>query len=313
MIALLFAMASATTLDRVAAVVNEEVISLSEVYEVGGAFIPERCPQKAAECVQNAELEILDSLVRTQLMIEELQRLGYDVTKDEIDGTINNLLRQYNLPSREALRAEVERSGLTWQSYLDQMEMGMRIERFQQQVLRSRIHVSDDEVRDAWMRSNRDYKAPLVATLDGAAYRIPTNATEDEAREAIDRMRADLDRVRAGEMLFDDFVMAWDTSNLRGVFAGQTFRQGDLHDDLGAAIFAGQEGEYVGPVRSGGVMYIFHLLKMDRADGDPPSLEASKERILNTIYQEKVAQVEQEWYGVARRQAAIQIFIGDES
>ena len=37
------ASADATTLDRVAATVNEDVIALSEIYELGGEFIEQRC------------------------------------------------------------------------------------------------------------------------------------------------------------------------------------------------------------------------------------------------------------------------------
>ena len=45
MIALLLALtAQAGVVDKIAAIVDDEVIALSEVYELGGDFITENCP-----------------------------------------------------------------------------------------------------------------------------------------------------------------------------------------------------------------------------------------------------------------------------
>ena len=56
--------AQAAFTDGIAAIVNDEVIAVSEVYELGGEFIVQRCPGVDAACAHKAELEILDTLIQ---------------------------------------------------------------------------------------------------------------------------------------------------------------------------------------------------------------------------------------------------------
>ena len=58
---LLLSIAQAGVLDRVAAVVNGEVITLSEIYDQGEAYISQQCGG-VPSCVYERELEVLDEL-----------------------------------------------------------------------------------------------------------------------------------------------------------------------------------------------------------------------------------------------------------
>ena len=63
--------------ERVAAVVNDEVIALSEIYEIGGEYIAEALSQDTEEETRRrAELEVLEELVSQELMVQEMLRLG---------------------------------------------------------------------------------------------------------------------------------------------------------------------------------------------------------------------------------------------
>ena len=58
-----FGAAFAAPADRIAAVVNDEVVTLSEVYEMGRDFIETRAQSGLAGERRTAELEVLDSLI----------------------------------------------------------------------------------------------------------------------------------------------------------------------------------------------------------------------------------------------------------
>ena len=60
----------AATTDRIAAVVNDDVITLSEVYELGAEFISEAALTPDAR--REAEINVLDSLVLRSLVSQEL-------------------------------------------------------------------------------------------------------------------------------------------------------------------------------------------------------------------------------------------------
>ena len=69
----------AETIDRVAAVVNDEVITLSDVYDIGSDYIASAQPN-----IRAAEIEVLDSLIMRKLIEQEVVRLGQDVTEEEL-------------------------------------------------------------------------------------------------------------------------------------------------------------------------------------------------------------------------------------
>src|SRR5690606_14701259 len=77
--------APAGTLDRVAAIVNEDVIALSELYDFAGDVIEQECLPPAVEICRREVLgDALDTLVRRALQRQELERLKSDATEDEI-------------------------------------------------------------------------------------------------------------------------------------------------------------------------------------------------------------------------------------
>ena len=71
---LLVGLAHAVVVDRIAAVVNSDVITLSEVYALGGDFIEQRTLEDggADAARRAAELEVLDSLIMRRLISQEV-------------------------------------------------------------------------------------------------------------------------------------------------------------------------------------------------------------------------------------------------
>src|SRR5687768_1902338 len=98
--------ARAAVVDRVAAVVEDQVIMLSQVYELGAEFIAEKCGAPSGPCVDEAELEVLDALIKRALVREELERLDMQVTGTDVDQAIDRILEQYGLEDRQTLRTE---------------------------------------------------------------------------------------------------------------------------------------------------------------------------------------------------------------
>ena len=98
--------------DRVAAVVNDDVITLSEVYELGGEFIEKAVEDASGNPTRRreAEIEVLDSLIKRHLISQEIAKLGLDVTDVELDRTVDDIARRNGL-ERDQLRSEVEKSG----------------------------------------------------------------------------------------------------------------------------------------------------------------------------------------------------------
>ena len=66
--------------------VNDDVITLSEVYELGAeSFLRPHCPMPVEK------QDRPDSLLLRSLVSQELMRLDFDVTEDELTGAIDEV------------------------------------------------------------------------------------------------------------------------------------------------------------------------------------------------------------------------------
>ncbi len=299
-------------LDRVAAVVNDDVIALSEIYELGSDFIKEGCPNAAdAPCHAAKEREVLDALLRETLERQELQRLKMDVTPGEVDQQIQQILVQYGFADRDAFRDEVERQGLSWADYRRlQVEGPLRQQRFQESVLRGRVTVSDDEVKDAYQRAVRTTDGPEVARIEAFGYRLP-DPNPDVLAAKVVALRAALADVRAGARTWADLASTWDTAGVGPAFQNGSFKKGDLADPLSSAAFDTAVGDYSEPVIVNGVLYAVHVLGREKAAPDVAPLDAVRDQLMQQLFEKKMAAAAEEWFEAAKRRAAIRILLDD--
>lgn len=294
--------------DRVAAVVNNDVVALSQVYELGGEFITKRCPGVEPGCVLSAELEVLDTSIRRVLVRQELQRLQIEVTEAEIDGTIDNLVASYQLADRQALRTEVEASGKRWDQYRSDIAESLRTRKFQANVLAPRITVTEDEVRDLYQRTARSVSRPVVR-LSGLGIPIPVETPADDQQKITEQANVLVDMLNGGQLQWDEAVKRYD-GGAAGMFAGQEFDEDTIIDPL-RVVFSGEVGVVQAPVRvsnPGGVDVLF-ILRVDEkmAKTRAAAFEDVRAELENQVFQQKLTDAEEEWYQRARREAAIQI------
>jgi len=297
--------------DRIAAVVNDDVITLSEVYDLGADYIAKKCPttgdQKWSDCVANAELEVLDSLIRRSLMHQELTKLQQDITPAEVDQAIDHTVQQYQLADRQALRDTVEASGKKWEQYRDELTEYLRTQAFQGRVLAPRISISEDELRDLYQRTARTVMRP-VAKVHGFAVAIPSGATPDQQALALSEAQSLVDQINSGKVAWDDAVKQYDVG-LAGSFGDVS--QGSLIEPLNTAVFNAPIGVAQPPLRmsAGNGADLLVILRVDEkaSKSDASPFEEVKDQLQEQVFQTKLQDAEEEWYQRARREAAVSV------
>ena len=302
---LMATLAQAGMVDRIAAVVNDDVIALTEVYDLGRDYILERCPALGSDCVQAAEIEILDVQIRRSLIDQELRRLDLGVTSVDVDGAIDRTVAEYpSIADVDALRAEVERSGKTWVDYRKEMLEYLRTERFQLRVLAPQVSINDDEVRDRYQREKRKMKRK-TAGVRGFGIQLPdgTGGTslEDAMFEALDLVA----KLNTGEVDFEVAQAERDSAGMASTFSREV-AQGELVESLDRTIFGTPVGRVAAPVRVGNILFV---LKVDEFGerSEVLSFDEVKDQLKNAIFREKIVDAEEQWFQRARREAAIDI------
>jgi parvulin-like peptidyl-prolyl isomerase len=306
--------AFAQTADRVAAVVNDDVIALSEVYELGSEFIERRCPAVIADpvvCYAEAETEVLETLIKWSLVRQELSRLKMGITADEVESAIGTMVSENNFESRDALKQYIEEMGGGWDPYVDQLKDTLRMQRFKQAILAPRVTISEDELLDIYQRTARRDRREAVA-IDAFGVVLPAaadGATHDAIRADTRKLWQEL---TSGAVAWDQAVMAYDAAGLHDVVSGRMYKVGELNEELDTAVFEAALGDILEPVEVGSVLFVVRLLDRKMVDGDLQPLEEIRGQLQDQLFQFKLEQVEEEWYGRAKRQAAVRVMLGQE-
>lgn len=297
--------------DRIAAVVDDDVVLLSEVYELGGSFVAESCPTAEPACVRRRELEILDALVRRSLVKAELRRLDLTVTGADVDQAIDTVIQDNGFADRAALRAAVEAQDMRWDAYREQLTEQLGAQRFQGRVLAPRVAVTEDEVRDQYQRAVGMTEAIEVEVL---ALGIPVPPTAPpETAEAMRAQAARLvEELNTDALAWEQAIADFDGAHLATVFGGRRWRQGQLVAALDERAFQVPVGQAQGPLVLNGLLVIFEVAKREAGRGAPadaPPYEELAPKIREKLFSQKLELAEEEWYQITRRQASVQILL----
>ena len=245
--------------DYIVAVVNQEVVTNSEVQQR-----LQRAEQDAAS--SNARLPDRDTLMRELLdqLIDERAQLsaardgGVRVDEAEIDRAVTNVAAQNQITVAQ-LRERLRSEGLDYVRFRNTLRDQILLERIREREVQSRIRITDADI-EAWLAQQREKNgAATEYNIAQILLSVPENAAPAVIAQRRQQGVALLQRLRSGEDFTALVREASDGSKERGGELG--LRRADKLPDLFV--------EAVGPLRAGEVAPQvlrsgagFHLLKL---------------------------------------------------
>lgn len=143
-----FAQSLSSPLDKVIAVVDEDVILRSELDRAVGNILQQyagRTEQMPPRDV--LEKQVLDRIILIRLQAQRAQETGIRVNEGEVDAAIANVAQQ-NSMSLEQLRASLERDGFSYNEFRGTMRDELLLQRMRQRFTQSRVSVSESEIEN---------------------------------------------------------------------------------------------------------------------------------------------------------------------
>ncbi len=288
-----------SVVDRVLVVVNDEVVTLSQVYAFGGSFIEEAVDRGASRV--EAERAVAERMIERVLVDQEMRRLQLDVSEAELDRSIDDIARRNGL-DRARMREEIEKSGMTWDQYRSELRQTLRDMRFSQAVLRPRITVSEDELMDAYRRATAG--APSTARVQALFLAWPSDPIQADA------VRARARDLRAAALGGADFATL-SRENDQGPFGANggemgSFAPGQLVEALDRAVVSTPTGSVSEPIETEKGLF---LLRVAERQAATISFEAARAQLTDAVYEARMADERGRWFQQARREAAVRIVL----
>jgi peptidyl-prolyl cis-trans isomerase SurA len=181
---LLFApsFSGAEVVDRIVAVINDSVITLSELNAATAAAMEKFSvdEKKDPSRVQELKVKMLDSLIEQKLIKQASDKAGIDISEREIDNAIEDVKRQNNL-NQESLLLALAQSGLTMREYRDQLKEQIRQVKFINKEFRSKISIQPEEIEDYYKTNIDEFFGPVSYRLN--LIQVPSDGTEAEKQK----------------------------------------------------------------------------------------------------------------------------------
>jgi len=178
-------------LDRIAAIVGDTPIFLSEVRARARSTlaVAEKVAGDDKAKVELARVqvhrEMLDRMIDERLEEKEAERLHITVSSEEIDNGINQISKQTKL-SQEALMAEVKKQGFTERDYKEEIRRQVLEGKLIQLRVRARVKVTDADAKkayDQFVKDTSGANAPLDLRI--IALRVGDAADDKAKKEAL--------------------------------------------------------------------------------------------------------------------------------
>jgi peptidyl-prolyl cis-trans isomerase SurA len=189
------AMARAEVVERILAVVNDEVISKSEVDQMAKAMQSQ--PGAHLPSGKDLEKHLLDAMITQKLAIAEAKRRGITVSDKEVDQAFNDFKKRNKIPDDATLAKALAHEGMTIKGLKKQISEQMLTERLMMVVAAGKAVVSDKQVHDF-------YDKEFPKTAGGQVHLkilnmpYPPGATEAQKEEVRKRAETILQENRKG-------------------------------------------------------------------------------------------------------------------
>ena len=262
LVALLIACGGARAQDvlRIAAVVNDEVISVYDLDARLSLVLATSQLRNRPENRRRLAPQVLRRLIDDQIKLQEAKRLNIQVTKDDIDKTLDRIERDNKLP-KGGLDGFLNRRGVHKNVLIGQVEADIAWSKVVRRRVRRNVKIGEDEIDEvlAEIEANKGRPEHRVSEVF-----LPVDEPKDEpdARQLAERL---LQQLRAGAK-FEAVAQNFSQSATAAVGGDLGWiKVGQLDQKLEAVLAKLQPGQVSPPIRTGSG---YHLLFLrDRRQG----------------------------------------------
>ncbi len=294
------AAAHAATVNRIIAVVNEDVITHAELSRRMQEIIEEHGSQPSEEELRKLQQAVLGHLIDQQLMLQEAKRLEVPIGPEQVSERLNELRRRY--ASEEEFRQSLADSGISEEELKESLRKQLMVQWVIEAKVRSNILVSPQEVSEEIGANPELAKPGDRIRASHLLIRVNEKRTEADAKALIERLHQQLVQ---GETFSD--LARRHSEDQYAEQGGQMdwMAQGELLPELDAVLFALKPGELSAPVRT---ELGYHLVKLDerRASTSLSVLEANR-AVHHRLYDRKFQRAFREWLDGLKRRAYIEV------
>jgi peptidyl-prolyl cis-trans isomerase SurA len=302
------ASAAPVLLDGIAAIVNKNIITQSEL-SVRIETIKAQLTQQKIQIPPPDVLQkqVLDLMINQVLENQMINRLNITVTSTDLKNALNSFAAQKGMTVAE-LQQTLQKQGLSEEAFLTQFKEQVALQKLLSQVVASQVTVTPEEINDAMALMQSQASSQLQYHLYHIVIPIPNSPTQAESEAAENKASNLLTQLNGGA----DFKMLAAANStgedaLEGGDMGWKFLT-EIPEPLADKIASMQPGSVIGPFQIGNSFQLIYL-SQTRQGQAPTDNKTLRAQVTQMIFSRKAAEKEADWLSQLRASAYIKIFI----
>ena len=289
--------------DRIVAVVNDEVITLSELNEFSARLrLSLKIPISFVSQETGNIDEALNQLILRRLQIQLAKRKGLRTSSQEVDQLLTEIAQENGLFSKNALKDALGKEGLTLRQYKDDIKKQIMILKLAGREVKSGILISEKEILLSYQDNLDKYRLPDKVHLRQIVLSIPETSDKKQLLEKAESIRSQFLEGTS----FDSLAR----EHSRGPNAGSGGDLGmiefnQLRPKVAKAVSKLKSGEITEPIETSTGIHLFWVESFQKGKHLP--LEEVKESIHESLFQKQATVRYLSWAREIRNQSHVEI------
>ncbi|MCA1796876.1 MAG: SurA N-terminal domain-containing protein [Geobacteraceae bacterium] len=280
---------SAETISRIAAVVNDEIITTRQLDQRVEAL-----PREAAMPRE----QVLQDMITDILIEQRAEEIGIGVSEEDIDRAVQDVEQQNDITTAQLEQALVAQ-GMTMRKYREQLRNQILRFKLTGIEVKSKADVTQREIQSYYEAHEDDFRRPAQIRLSRIS--IPLGSEGNETYAEAEKVRKDL---TSGRTL--DAILTEGPESL-GMDGGDMgyFKPGELSPMFNEALGGLGTGEVTDILQDGDIL---HILRVEEStSGGTVPLEEVESEIAEQLRSAKMEEKLEEWREELRESAYIEV------
>jgi len=306
---LAFAAANAELVDRIAAVVNDDIILESEVVQALDAFklsLGQQgyTPNQQRQILTEQRSRVVAQMIDDKLTDQQVRRFNIEIEDKEVEMTIDRI-QEANQISDDELRRALDMSGTSYADYKRQIKTKILRARLLNREVKSKIVITDSEVTAYYEANKARYAGSTKYDLQHILMRVAPSDESVKRMQIRQQMEAIHRRLEQGEA-FDKLAGLYSSAATasKGGRLG-VFSEKSLTDQVRDALAGLEEKQFTEVLDTEQGYQIFYIEKIVRSGGR--TIDEVKPEIQQKLYADIVDREFQAWLERLRQNSHIQI------
>ncbi len=305
-----FAKSHGQSLDSIIAIVNDTVITQSDLDKtiagIKSQLMATNAPIPAQDVLRK---QVLEQIINRKLQLQAAEQAGVRIKDEQMDKAISNIAAG-NKMSVADLYQRVVAQGMTKEDYRKEIREEMTLQQIAQQEAGAKISITPEEVK-SFLRAKswqKDSSAPAVKEyrIEDLIVLLPETASADQIAAA--KKQADDLVTKAQQGTSYSAIASAEAANKSVEESDLGWRKlSEIPSAFATKVDAMKKGNIIGPIQTANGFHIIHLVDKRESTasaannaGAPTESEAQQ-----MLYQRKMDAAVKKWVARLRNQAVI--------